>query len=88
MTAIEQLSAWAQTPDDEIFVGVGYRDRPYVVSRVKARAVADGFAKMADGNAVRVEAIRGITCVIVEMPTPWAALPNCRVIVSPVAPFA
>ncbi len=88
MTAIEQLSAWAQTPDDEIFVGWGYLDKPYVVSRAKARAIADRVAKMAEGNAARVEAIRGITCVIVEMPAPWALDLKCRLILSPVEPFS
>ncbi len=108
MTAIEQIQAWAQTPNSEIFVGLGYGDNPYQVRRVKARELATGFQRIAKSNSARVEAINGVCCVVVELAMPhvpeallWvirpgageSAMPHvpeagCRMILSPVEPFA
>ncbi|HTV92757.1 MAG TPA: hypothetical protein VMG98_08590 [Verrucomicrobiae bacterium] len=94
MTAIEQIQSWAQAPDNELFIGVGVRDEPYVVSRARARVIADRFTKMAEGGVARVEAIKGINCVVVDlvvaasMVHPNAPDAACRLILSPVEPFA
>jgi hypothetical protein len=87
MTVSEQLTTWAATPDGEIFVGVGYRGNPYQVQRIKTRDLAVRFQRIAESNAARVAAIRGIPCVVVEIATPWGLLSPCRVILSPVEPF-
>ncbi|MGD0968921.1 MAG: hypothetical protein ABR949_11625 [Candidatus Aquilonibacter sp.] len=87
MTVSEQLATWASTPDGEMFVGVAYRDNPYQVQRVKTRDLAGRFLRIGESNAARIEAIRGITCVIVELAIPWATDSPCRVILSAVEPF-
>jgi hypothetical protein len=89
MTASEQLATWAATPDREMFVGVSAGDNPYQVKRFKVRdVIIVGLQRLAESNSARAEVIRGVDCVVVELAMPDAPETSCRVVLSPVEPFA
>jgi hypothetical protein len=87
MTVMEQLATWAATPEREMFVGVSSGDNPYQVQRIKIRDVTL-LQRIAESSSARAEAIRGVHCVVVELPMPDAPDAMCRVVLSPVEPFS